>query len=97
MGRKKIEIQLQENSKERRVTFKKRRFGLLKKAMQLSIMSNTVVALSVYNTEDKSFLEYISNETNISDKTNENKKDLHEYVKVSNKNYNLIEKLDFRL
>lgn len=80
MGRKKIEIQLQENSKERRVTFKKRRFGLLKKAMQLSIMSNTVVALSVYNTEDKSFLEYISNETNISDKTNEKKKDLHEYV-----------------
>lgn len=40
MGRKKIEFVQLEDSRNRRICFKKRRFGLLKKAMQLAALSN---------------------------------------------------------
>ena len=41
MGRKKIEIKQIENERQNRVTFKKRRMGLLKKALQLSKLTDS--------------------------------------------------------
>lgn len=60
MGRKKIEIQKIEDDRIRRVTFKKRRIGLLKKAIQLSKLTNARVMLKVYHEEDGSLIEYYS-------------------------------------
>jgi hypothetical protein len=60
MGRKKIEIEKIDDDKIRRVTYKKRRIGLLNKAIQLSKLTNTKIMMIVYNEEDKSLIEYYS-------------------------------------
>lgn len=49
MGRKKIEIERIDNERIRHVTFKKRRIGLLKKAIQLSKLTDAKIVLKVYN------------------------------------------------
>jgi hypothetical protein len=64
MGRKKIEIDRIEDDRVRFVTFKKRRVGLLKKAMQLSKLTGAKVILKVYLEEDDSMLEYFSHVEN---------------------------------
>lgn len=61
MGRNKVEIMPIEDQRSRRITFKKRRFGLLKKVMQLATLSNCNIELRVYNNEDSSLLEYVHN------------------------------------
>ena len=60
MGKKSILFELIENEKERRVCFKKRRIGLLKKAIQLSKLSGCEIDLRIYNSSDKSLLHYQS-------------------------------------
>lgn len=60
MGRKKIEIERIDDERIRRVTFKKRRIGLLKKAIQLSKLTDAKVMLKVYHEEDDSLVEYYS-------------------------------------
>ena len=60
MGKKSIEIKLIENQRIRRVCFKKRRIGLLKKAIQLSKLSGCQVDLKVFCEEDGSLLHYQS-------------------------------------
>jgi len=62
MGRRKIEITDITDERIRRVTFKKRRIGLLKKAIQLSKLTNADVELRVYNSEDQSLIEYFSSD-----------------------------------
>ena len=52
MGRKKISIQYIDDDKIRHVTLKKRRLGLLKKAMQLSKLTGAKIQLKVYHAED---------------------------------------------
>jgi len=52
MGRKKIEIERISDDRIRRVTFKKRRIGLLKKAIQLSKLSDAKIVLKIYHNED---------------------------------------------
>ena len=48
MGRKKLQIENVDDERVRRVMFKKRRVGLLKKAMQLSKLTNAMVDLRIY-------------------------------------------------
>jgi len=52
MGRKKIQIEHIKDERTRRVTFKKRRIGLLKKAIQLSKLTGARVELKIYNPTD---------------------------------------------
>lgn len=52
------------DERTRRITFKKRRIGILKKAIQLSLLSGSVIELKVYNEKDKSFVEYYSHSKN---------------------------------
>ena len=64
MGRKKIEIEPIGDDRVRRVCFKKRRIGLFKKALQLSKLTNCTIQMKVYNLEDKSLIEYYTNDIN---------------------------------
>ena len=67
MGRKKIEIKRIENNKMRRVTFRKRREGLLKKAIELSLLTGAKIYLKIYHERDKSLIEYSSDSKPIID------------------------------
>ena len=64
MGRKKIDIQLISDSHVKRVTLKKRRLGLIKKAIQLSLLTDAKISLKIYYPQDYSFVEYHSHEDN---------------------------------
>lgn len=57
---------------------------MLKKAMQLSIMCDTLVQLKVYNPEDFSFLEYNSENAHIKGHVDKLSEDVHEFVGISN-------------
>ena len=60
MGRKKEENNMLTDVRERKVTFKKRRIGIIKKAIQLSKLTGSVVELKVFNPEDGSLIEFFS-------------------------------------
>ena len=62
MGRGKIKAEKIEDFKNRRISFKKRRISLIKKAMQLSLMSNCDIQLKVFWKEDSSLIDYCSSQ-----------------------------------
>ncbi|XP_049848964.1 transcription factor mef2A-like [Schistocerca gregaria] len=53
MGRNKIAIKKIPNERNRQATFTKRKSGLIKKAMELSILCSCDVALIIFNSNDK--------------------------------------------
>lgn len=55
MGRKKLVVQLIEDTTARRATFDKRRIGVVKKASELSILCGCEVALLIFGDENKLF------------------------------------------
>ncbi|CAD7702365.1 unnamed protein product [Ostreobium quekettii] len=59
VGRKKIRIEKIQDERARQVTFTKRKNGLMKKAMELSILCDCEIALVVFNSSGKLF-EYSS-------------------------------------
>ncbi|KYQ93382.1 putative MADS-box transcription factor [Tieghemostelium lacteum] len=65
MGRKKIKIQKIADERNRQVTFNKRKNGLIKKAMELSLLCGSTVSLIIVNnssnTKEK-YSQYISND-----------------------------------
>ena len=94
MGRKKIEIEKINDDRIRRVTFKKRRIGLLKKAIQLSKLTDAKVMLKVYNHEDESLIEYFSMNEGEFETLHKGSSDVYEYSKFFNKHYNLVAKIE---
>jgi len=90
MGRKKIEIQKIDDNRTRRVTFKKRRIGLLKKAIQLSKLTDAVVQLRVYHPEDNSLIEYVSHNDDDFDCLSKKSPKIKEFAKFYNKHYDLV-------
>jgi len=56
MGRNKIKIEKIKNDRIRQVTFYKRKKGLLKKAMELSLLCNVKILLSIVDKNDKSMI-----------------------------------------
>ena len=90
MGRKKIEMKRVDNEKTRRVTFKKRRIGVIKKAMELSMLTGAAVMIKVYNEEDNSFVEYCSANDNYFDMIVKKKAQISDCSKFYTKHYNLI-------
>ena len=97
MGRKKIEIQSIDDERTRRVTFKKRRIGLLKKCMQLSILAKAVVQLKIYNPEDGSLFEYSTNGSGDFDTILPQSKAVKQYAKFTDKQYDLVEYLEEKI
>lgn len=73
MGRKKISIAPIDDDRNRHVTFNKRKTGLIKKAMELSILCKCQICLIVFNQDDTLF-EYTSMEP---------KEILEKYIKVA--------------
>ncbi|EYC10832.1 hypothetical protein Y032_0053g2316 [Ancylostoma ceylanicum] len=55
MGRKKIQITRIQDERNRQVTFTKRKFGLMKKAYELSVLCDCEIALIVFNSTNKLF------------------------------------------
>eukprot|EP00118_Oscarella_pearsei_P012343 m.90248 g.90248 ORF g.90248 m.90248 type:complete len:472 (+) comp36642_c0_seq6:3125-4540(+) len=55
MGRKKISIQKITDERNRQVTFTKRKFGLMKKAYELSVLCDCEIALIIFNSASKLF------------------------------------------
>eukprot|EP00102_Acyrthosiphon_pisum_P024422 XP_016661632.1 PREDICTED: MADS-box transcription factor 25-like [Acyrthosiphon pisum] len=63
MGRKKINISKLVDEKNRHVTFNKRKFGLMKKAYELSILCDCEIAIIVFNESNKLY-DYASTDMN---------------------------------
>ncbi|XP_025930416.1 myocyte-specific enhancer factor 2A isoform X3 [Apteryx rowi] len=55
MGRKKIQITRIMDERNRQVTFTKRKFGLMKKAYELSVLCDCEIALIIFNSSNKLF------------------------------------------
>lgn len=55
MGRKKIQISRIQDERNRQVTFTKRKFGLMKKAYELSVLCDCEIALIIFNSTNKLF------------------------------------------
>ncbi|XP_029920971.1 myocyte-specific enhancer factor 2C-like isoform X1 [Myripristis murdjan] len=55
MGRKKIQIARIMDERNRQVTFTKRKFGLMKKAYELSVLCDCEIALIIFNSTNKLF------------------------------------------
>ncbi|XP_062897752.1 myocyte-specific enhancer factor 2D homolog isoform X4 [Mobula hypostoma] len=55
MGRKKIQITRIVDERNRQVTFTKRKFGLMKKAYELSVLCDCEIALIIFNHSNKLF------------------------------------------
>lgn len=55
MGRKKINITRIVDERTRQVTFTKRKFGLMKKAYELSVLCGCEIALIIFNSNDRLF------------------------------------------
>nr|AUF83059.1 Myocyte-specific enhancer factor 2C-like protein [Mimachlamys nobilis] len=53
MGRKKISIQRINDERNRQVTFTKRKFGLMKKAYELSVLCDCEIALIIFTSNNK--------------------------------------------
>ena len=98
MGRKKIEIKHIENQKMRRVTFRKRRNGLLKKAIELSLLTGAKVHLKIYHDRDSSLVEYCSDKDgNIDQVSKDNSAVVKKYSRYTNDHLDLIDQIDYRL
>ncbi|PAA86942.1 hypothetical protein BOX15_Mlig011613g1 [Macrostomum lignano] len=61
MGRKKIAISRIEDERNRQVTFTKRKFGLMKKAYELSVLCDCEIAIIIFNNTNRLF-QYASND-----------------------------------
>ncbi|XP_061593729.1 myocyte-specific enhancer factor 2B [Cololabis saira] len=55
MGRKKIQISRIHDQRNRQVTFTKRKFGLMKKAYELSVLCDCEIALIIFNSTNRLF------------------------------------------
>jgi hypothetical protein len=55
MGRKKIQITRIQDERNRQVTFTKRKFGLMKKAYELSVLCDCEIALIIFNSTNRLF------------------------------------------
>ena len=55
MGRKKINIARISDERNRQVTFTKRKFGLMKKAYELSVLCDCEIAVIIFNSHNKVF------------------------------------------
>lgn len=55
MGRKKISISKINDERNRQVTFTKRKFGLMKKAYELSVLCECEIVIIIFNSNNKLF------------------------------------------
>ena len=69
--------------------------GLLKKAFQLSMLTDSQIFLKIYNKKDGSLIEYQSDKNqNLLLNLEKNSPEVTEYAKFSNDHYDLLIKID---
>jgi polyhydroxyalkanoate synthesis regulator protein len=90
MGRGIRENEMITGDNMRRLTFKKRRIGLLKKTMQLSLLSQCEISLRIFWKEDGSLLEYNSDRSPL----NQHDADVLNHAKFTNENFELAQTLE---
>ena len=78
----------------RRITFKKRRIGLVKKASQLSILTGSLVQLKIFNEKDNSFVEFYTTGEDDLEGISKDSVKVQEYVKFFSKHDELLSKID---
>ena len=95
MGRKVRETEHIVDQHIRRITMKKRRINLVKRAMQLSLLADCQISISIYWKEDKSMLEYLS----VADDVRKTRHDpeVLQYAGFDNTNYKLCEEVEKQL
>ena len=96
MGRNKIQINEIRDQKVKQVTFKKRRLGVLRKAMQLSKLTGARVQLKIYFEGDQSFVEYHSKNDTGLDNMQMDDACVDEYAKFNNQHYEFVAQIDDR-
>ena len=94
MGRKRIDMEPILDDRTRRITFKKRRIGLIKKALQLTKLSGAQVQLKIYNPEDKSFVEFHSHSDDAFDQIIKECDRVSEYAKFLSSHYDLVKHIE---
>lgn len=97
MGRKKIEFKYIASKRTRRVTLKKRRVGLVKKAMQLSLLTGAKVHLRVYSEHDNLLIEYYSNNASDFNGIRPNSPKGIQYALMNNQHFDWISKIDSKI
>jgi len=103
MGKNKIDPLKQiEDKSLANIAFCKRKRGFLKKAIEMSSMCNQKILIVIYEEDKKRMIQFSSHECfDIEDaerayKTATRPEHIHKYERYSNKDYFLLEKLDFR-
>ena len=94
MGRKKEDIGKLVEVRERKVTFKKRRIGIVKKAIQLSKLTGAAIQLKIYNEEDGSLVEFFSDLKNdLKDITSESK-EVSQFCRFDNSHDAIVQEIE---
>lgn len=88
MGRRKLDLSPIGNEKEKKITMKKRRTGILKKAMQLSKLTDAHIHLKVFTPQDQFLLEYASKKNDPILKMDKSCPVVKSYAKYYNDDYN---------
>lgn len=76
--------------RNRKVTFKKRRLGLIKKAMELTALTGTRIELKIYNDEDQSLIVFEANEGGDEMPANKNSVGVNQYAKFTMRHYEAL-------
>ena len=81
------------DNRANRITMKKRRIGLLKKAIQISNLTGTLVQLKIYNENDNSLVEFYSNSEHDFDGISKDSANIKQYAKFLSSHEDLIIKI----
>ena len=82
------------DERTRRVCCKKRRIGLLRKAIQLSKLSGCEIQLKIYNPEDSSLLHYSSEKSHTFVNRSPYTEIVHKYISFYNENEEIVNCLE---
>ena len=94
MAKKKTrQIKQIKNDESRRNTFRKRLQGIIKKLIELSMLTGTKVLMKIYNNKEKKFLEYNSHSDDslkFFSKLSLKSATVRQYAHLTNDDYDMI-------
>ena len=82
------------DARERKVTFKKRRIGIIKKAIQLSKLTGAVVEIKIYNKEDGSLVELASESQYQLQDIERESKDVKQYCRFDSSHFPIVQNIE---
>ena len=97
MKGKKYQLDEIQDERTRRITFKKRRIGILNKAIQLSMLTGSQIEMKIYNPRDNSLVEYYSNREGELTGLSKQSDNILEFAKFFNCHANMLLEIDERV